>query len=239
MANTAEWPPESGPERAGRSGRVVIDGHLHVKGSSRVWGNLKVDGKINDRDLAQDGAALGKHLAARDNPHQLTAAGLGALPARAYDFARHAVATVAFTANDADGATRLVKVGFRPRFVWATGQFRGGREPGFGGVTSGFGAFEDETIQFGAGPVVAFNTALSSPAGRVSSVLTTAPWLKTDGLAIGLLDDVNHCKSEVVVVRIKTILAYGIQFELKRKPMNAGAPLDQFEMTISVLCFGP
>lgn len=52
---------------------------VDLQGSLRVTGDIAVDGRVDGRDLSVDGTNLDQHLANRSNPHQVTAAQLGAL----------------------------------------------------------------------------------------------------------------------------------------------------------------
>jgi len=51
-----------------------------LTGALTVQGNLTTTGALNGRDVAADGAKLDAHRAAKDNPHGVTAAQVGALP---------------------------------------------------------------------------------------------------------------------------------------------------------------
>jgi hypothetical protein len=51
---------------------------LDVQGSLRVSGDLDIDGAVAGRNIAADGETLDTHVARRDNPHEVTAADVGA-----------------------------------------------------------------------------------------------------------------------------------------------------------------
>jgi hypothetical protein len=73
--------PEAIHFRIGDTDQVILerDGRL-TSSNLTVTGDLTVNGKINGRTLAQDRELLDGHVAARNNPHGVTAIQTGALP---------------------------------------------------------------------------------------------------------------------------------------------------------------
>jgi hypothetical protein len=58
---------------------LEVNGRIQA-GQLTVTGDLTVHGKVNGRKIEQDGDTLDEHLAAKNNPHRVTATQIGALP---------------------------------------------------------------------------------------------------------------------------------------------------------------
>jgi hypothetical protein len=86
---------------------------FNVVGSSQL--NPELTGRVVN---------IENHLTRTDNPHNVTAVQTGALAAANYDFTNRVSASVIFSNNDANNATRNITTGFRSRFVWIVGSAR-------------------------------------------------------------------------------------------------------------------
>jgi hypothetical protein len=88
------------------------------------------------------------HLSRTDNPHNVTAAQIGAFPAASYELSNRSVIQITFTQADAHNAVRTTDLGFPPKFVWAVASLKG-RLGGvdFGANGSGFADLRVSTLQ--------------------------------------------------------------------------------------------
>ncbi|PID86943.1 MAG: hypothetical protein CSB13_01850 [Chloroflexi bacterium] len=102
-------------------------GHNFYPLASLQWNGAAVsvvdlrNTRLNLAEIAQRVETLEAHPSRTDNPHEVTANQIGALAVADYDFNNSREATVVFTQNDDNDATRTLDIGFRPRFVWVIG----------------------------------------------------------------------------------------------------------------------
>ncbi len=112
-----------------------ISGNPHNTTATQIGVPVSIDGVRNPGGNIDLIAANAIHITPNDaantitigethsgisgNPHNTTAAQVGALSAIAYDFKNRFQTEVAFSATDGSGAIRTVNAGFKPRFIWA------------------------------------------------------------------------------------------------------------------------
>lgn len=137
------WPAltSGAPGRLDVAGALDVSGALSVADTLSVIGAVSAPGGVDGRDVAADGANLDAHLARTDNPHGVTPAQIGALPASDYAFAQREFARMAFGSAYDDGEIQTVDVGFVPTFLLVfsgcqarignTGEYHGGLSVGF------------------------------------------------------------------------------------------------------------
>jgi hypothetical protein len=220
-------------ELSGAQGPVSLDG------VSSPGGNI---------DLVQSGAiiiapdnvnkriAIGEnHSALKNNPHQVTAAQIGALLQADYDLARRATANILFTQGDASGATRTVNVGFLPRLVLVVGTSTVSMASRtYGGGVGAFAVInEDSTIQFQR----CFGFGIT----RVSNTDWFVRGFTGNGICLSTFfnNEAAPIQAENLTVSITAVSPTGLTAALSRGVVNAGnAVLTGFSITLNLLCLG-
>jgi hypothetical protein len=220
----------------------------HQTTAAQVGALLSVDGVSNaggNIDLIQGGAIVitpndatnqitvsETHSARTDNPHQTTAAQIGALLAAEYDLRQRAIANMLFTNGDATGATRTVNVGFQPRLVFVTGTAdytMAGRN--YSGGVSGFAELIGAISQSGSGFGIT----------RMSNTDWIPRWSLSNSVffARTFNQEVAPIQAENLTVNITAVSATGLTATFTRGVVNAAnAPLDSFNIRLNLLCFG-
>jgi hypothetical protein len=176
------------------------------------------------------------HSARTDNPHNVTAAQLGALLSSQYDMGRRAFANIVFTNGDANGATRTINIGFLPRLVFVVGACTtsmAGR--GYGGGVHAFAVIQaDATIQ---------NQAHTSFGVTRSS---NTDWFVREFTGFGSIftatyfnQEVAPAQAENLGVSITSASQTGLTATFSRALTNpTNAQLPSFSIILNLLCFG-
>lgn len=140
------WPVLS----SGAPNQADVKGSLSVTDTLDVKGNIVVAGKVNGRNVSDDGAELDKLKGSF-------------FPGSSY--LKRALGKVLFTQTDAEAQALEVEVGFQPKLISMEGTFVVHRDDAqgdfplrqhLGGPLSGFCLVDDEgnTQQYGHGPVI-------------------------------------------------------------------------------------
>lgn len=225
--------------------------HSIAIGLSGAQGLVSLDGVNNpggNIDLLQGGAIAitpdnvskritisETHSALKNNPHQVTAAQIGALLAQDYDLASRAAANFLFTQGDATGATRTINVGFLPRLVFVVGTSTAsmaGRT--YGGAVGAFAVINaDSVIQsqrcFGFGVT------------RISNTDWFVRGFTGSGICLSTFfnQEVAPVQAENLTVSITAASATGLTATLSRAlPNPTNVVLPNFAITLHLLCLG-
>jgi hypothetical protein len=209
-------------------------GLLSVNGVSNPGGNIDlVQGQaivITPDDANNQITISENHSTLTNNPHNVTAAQLGALLASDYALRRRALVPLQFNEADATGATRTLNVVFQPRFVLVVGTCQatmGGRI--YGGGVSAF-ADLDNSIQH----------CCSFGATRISPTEWFCRGFEGDGICLSTFTnrEAAPIQAENLSVNI-SVSATGLTATLTRAVTNPGnVPLLGFTISLSLLCMG-
>lgn len=202
-------------------------------------GNLSIVGGqsiIINSDDVNDRITIGENHSTRtDNPHNTTAAQIGAMPATDYDLRRRATATINFNNLNLDGATSTANVGFQPKVVMVAGTCTAvlsGRA--YSGGISAF-AFLDppsggSIVQrcFGFGVTRFSNTDWLFRSLSGTNVLSAN--IQDNGVA--------PAQAETLTVQFSSFTATGLIATLNRAVVGAGSPLANFNIVLHLMCMG-
>ncbi|MEW6211745.1 MAG: hypothetical protein AB1631_25535 [Acidobacteriota bacterium] len=261
VVQAAAGPP---PDKTVVLAHFKLDGAGNVPGATNSFiaapsdqnvlprgGLLSLDGVSNpggNIDLVQSGAIIitpdnlnkriaisENHSALKNNPHQVTAAQIGALLAKDYDLSRRATAQILFTQGDANGATRTINVGFLPRLVLVVGTSTVSMAlRTYGG---GVGAF----AVIGEDSTVLFQRCFGFGITRISNADWFVRGFTGSGICISthFNQEVAPIQAENLTVSITGVSPTGLTAALSRGVVNVGnAALSGFSITLQLLCLG-
>jgi hypothetical protein len=178
------------------------------------------------------------HSALTNNPHNTTAAQIGALLATAYDLRQRAFATATFSQANATGATQTLAFTFQPRLVLVTGLVEanlGGRT--YGGGVSGFavidtaGTITQRSSSFG---VTRFTAA--APIDWLCRNFASTTTLFTTDIADNAAGP--PAQRESLTVAITSLTATGFIVTFTRTPVAPAVALANFTVTLHILGLG-
>lgn len=210
-------------------------GLVSVDGVSNPGGNIDLvpaQAIVLTPDDANNRITIGEnHSTLTTNPHNVTAAQIGALPVSDYDLRQRALATVQFTAADATNATRTVNVGFQPRLVLVVGTCTATMAArAYSGGVSAFADLEGSIQRcYGFGVT------------RTSNTDWFCRGFEGNGICLSTFfnQEVNPVQAENLAVNISNVSATGLTATLTRAVVNpANVVLPSFTISLSLLCMG-
>jgi hypothetical protein len=220
----------------------ATQGITSVDGVLNPGGNIDLVNANAITIVPNDGAntiTIGEsHSARTDNPHNTTAAQIGALLATAYDLRQRAFATATFSQANATGATQTLAFTFQPRLVLVTGLVEanlGGRT--YGGGVSGFavidtaGTITQRSSSFG---VTRFTAA--APIDWLCRNFVSTTTLFTTDIADNAVGP--PAQRESLTVAITSLTATGFVVTFTRTPVAPAVALANFTVTLHILGLG-
>ena len=220
----------------------ATQGITSVDGVLNPGGNIDLVNANAITIVPNDGAntiTIGENHSARtDNPHNTTAAQIGALLATAYDLRQRAFATATFSQANATGATQTLAFTFQPRLVLVTGLVEanlGGRT--YGGGVSGFavidtaGTITQRSSSFG---VTRFTAA--APIDWLCRNFVSTTTLFTTDIADNAVGP--PAQRESLTVAITSLTATGFVVTFTRTPVAPAVALANFTVTLHILGLG-
>jgi hypothetical protein len=214
-------------------------GPASLDGVSNPGGNIDLiaaQAILITPDDANNRIIIGEgHSARTDNPHNTTAAQIGALPAADFDMRRRSQATITFTQANTNGAPSTVNVGFQPKVIIIFGTCTAnlsGRA-----YSGGIGAFVFLDPSNAEKPIVqrCFGFGITK--------LSNTDWLfrslpGTNILTANIQDQgVAPTQGEILNVEVSSITGTGLVATFSRSTIG-GAPLPSFNITLNLLCMG-
>jgi hypothetical protein len=167
------------------------------------------------------------------NPHNTTAAMIGALPQTDYGFRNSVSAAVLFTQANASGANQTITTTFQTQFVWLVGAVSavlGGQS--FGTTISGFADLRHSWLQRCSGASI-WRLAAVPYWQLVAQSATTLCWVTFSDTTVSP----NH--SETLSVSVTAVTATNLTLTLVRSISATGlSQLPGFTVSLQVLCFG-
>lgn len=205
-------------------------GVISVDGVTNPGGNVDLIAanaiQLTPNNVAKTITIGETHSVRTDNPHNTTAAQIGALLAASYDLRLRQLATVTFTQGDATGAVRAVALPFQVRLVLAIGNVSanlGARA--FGGLT--IGLFDSLSGQRCNG------FALTRVSDTDWFSRGAAP---TGGIAGALIFDSGNAQAENLTLTLTSPSPTGFSVTLTRGVLSAA--LANFTLTANLFCMG-
>ncbi|UCF92834.1 MAG: hypothetical protein JSW39_01365 [Desulfobacterales bacterium] len=166
------------------------------------------------------------------NPHNTTAAMIGALPAADYGFKNSAVAGVVFNQTNANGATQTITTNFRTQFVWLAGAVNavlGGRW--FGTSVSGYADLRQSLVQRCSGAAIARLAVVPYWEIMAQNAFALC-WARfTDAT-------VSPNRNETMSVAVTAVTGTDLSLRLSRSTTTGLGQLPQFTVTLQLICFG-
>jgi hypothetical protein len=167
------------------------------------------------------------------NPHNTTAAMIGALPQADYGFRSSVSAAVAFTQINASGATQTITTTFQTQFVWLVGAVSailGGQS--FGTTISAYADLRQSWLQRCSGASISRLAAVPywQMAAQSASALC---WVSFNDTTV------SPNRSETLSVSVSAVTGTSLTLRLARSISATGlSPLPGFTLSLQVLCFG-
>ncbi len=226
----------------------ILPGGPNVQSRSGLLSIDQVSNPGGNIDLAQAGAitilpdnnnkriTIGENHSTRtNNPHNVTAAQIGAMLAGEYDLERRATANILFTQGDASGATRTINVGFLPRIVFVVGTSTAslaGRS--YGGGVGAFAVINEA-------PTILFQRCFGFGVTRSSNTDWFVRGFAGSGICLSTFfnQEVNPNQAENLTVSITNVSSTGLTATLVRAlPNVTNVVLPNFAITLQLLCLG-
>ena len=236
-----QFSDDSGHDHSGGSeGKKINSNDISgIIPASKIHSDIARDGEVQARfDTASGHDHEGtnskkiKHssldLESATNPHNIKAAGLGALLVSDYDFRNSSIADAIFTSKNRDGYERPINTNFKPKFLLVTGGIHGILNGGVAGNSIfGFADLRGNTIkEIGSGFQLYF-----LPEERWRCYATT-----DNRICHGRIYYQQNIARGTVSLSVSVSNVYDVGFDLKLH--RSGSETEYFKITLKMFCFG-
>jgi hypothetical protein len=173
------------------------------------------------------------HVRRTDNPHQVTAAQIGALAVSDYDLRQTQYNAVLFSGSDGNGAQRTIPLGFQPMLVLAMGGCSAllGQKR-YGGTVAAIASFRDgmRVAQCSGVDIVKWSAEEVSIEGWGAIGLFSS---RFQDLTLG-----QPPKGELLEIQVNSLSSTGFTVKLVRTLPVGFLPLDEFSIKLDLFCLG-